>query len=165
MQKKLRFALRKTSERDIKQVLSLINKEARGTGALLLVRERELRKWIAAGSSYVAVVRGEVVGHEAAYKWPKSGWIELRSAIVKEGYRGNGIYGSLSMYVIDRIRKRRKDAMIVALVNKSGQTRSMMRKAGFDVVAYDDVPKELFTIGPKYRGKKSFGYDIFLLKN
>jgi hypothetical protein len=52
----------------------------------------------------------------------------------------------------------------VAFTNKAGKGKGILISLGFSEAQYEELPKELFTIGPAYRGKKEFGYKIFVLK-
>ena len=160
--KGIKFKVCQSKPGDVRAIVAMINAEAASTGALLPVAKEELRAWIKNGLSFVAKVDGEIVGHEAAYIWPESGWAELRSAIVKPAFRGKGISSATTNAIMKKLTKKRGRITIVAFTNAAGTGRGILAKQGFSEISYHDMPKELFTIGPKYRGKSEFGYKMFV---
>ena len=159
-----KIRIRKAVESDIPEILEMIDSEARLTGALLPVSRETLEKWVEARLSYVAVCEGVIAGHEAVNVWPESGWIELRSLIVKKEYRGMGIGGRIGAIVLRSIKRKYKSGTIIDFTNRAGAGKRMLLARGFKEISVAEVPKELLTIGPKYRGQAEFGYRVFLLK-
>lgn len=162
-EKKEKVTIGNAAYPDLPEILSLINREAASTGALLQVSKEELHKWIKSGLSVVARANGEVVAHEAAYIWPQSGWAELRAAIVKPEFRGRGIGSIISKRLIKRLKRHKKAITIVAFGNVNSKNKAWLKCLGFYKIKYEDTPRELFTIGPKYRGQESYGYEILVL--
>ena len=68
----------------------------------------------------------------------------------------------LVIFVFQKLTKKRGRITIVAFTNAAGTGRGILAKQGFSEISYHDMPKELFTIGPKYRGKSEFGYKMFV---
>ncbi len=159
-----KVSIRKSRISDIPQIIGIIQKEAETSGALLPVTKETLAKWIRSGLSYVAVVDGEVVGHEAAHLWPNCKWVELRSLAVNPDYRGMKIGSTLSLKLLSEIGKKHDGSTVVAFTNKAGSGKGILKANGFAEVGIEDVPAELFTIGSKHRGKAEFGYKIFVRK-
>ena len=159
-----KIRIRKAVESDIPEILEMIDSEARLTGALLPVSRETLEKWVEARLSYVAVCEGVIAGHEAVNVWPESGWIELRSLIVKKEYRGMGIGGRIGAIVLRSIKRKYKSGTIIDFTNRAGAGKRMLLARGFKEISVAEVPKELLTIGPKYRGQAEFGYRVFVLK-
>lgn len=157
------ITIEKPTEGDIPAIIGMVSAEAKSTGALLPVSSDTLRGWISSGLSYVAKHSGTVVGHEAAHIWPKSGWIELRSAVVKPEYRGMGIGSRMSAALLEDLRKEHCRSTVVAFTNMAGKGKGILKAHGFREIGREGVPEELFTIGPKHRGKSEFGYKIFVL--
>jgi N-acetylglutamate synthase-like GNAT family acetyltransferase len=163
---KLKFTVRYSKRGDINEILKLVNDEAERTGALLPIRSNTLETWISKGLSLVAEAkeqgRSTIIGHGAAHIWPKSGWIEFRSLIVKPEFRGNGISTKVSGKLFNILKAKYPGATMVAFTNKAGNGRGIFKALGFSEAKYEDLPSELFTIGPEHRGKSEHGYRVFI---
>ncbi len=159
-----KFKITPSKEGDVSQIMDLVNGESGRSGALLKITEDDVKGWIHDGFSYVArYKKGEIVGHLSAHLWPKSQWVELRSSIVKPEFRGLGISSSLCSRIIKAINRKYGKKVLVAFTNQAGRGKGILVAMGFHEAEYDELPKELFTIGPAFRGKKEFGYKIFIL--
>lgn len=163
---KLKYRIRYAKKGDMEQILKLVNDESSRTGALLQLQSSTLEGWISKKMSLVVETKenGEsvIIGHEAANVWPKSGWIELRSSIVRPEYRGIGISGRLATKLVTLVKKRYPNATIIAFTNKAGSGKGIILSLGFGEAQYNDLPSELFTIGPAHRGKSEHGYKVFV---
>lgn len=150
---------------DIPEIVALINTESELSGAVLKVSEGQVADWIRNGMSMVAKLPdGSVIGHLSAHRWPKSGWVELRSSVVMPEYRGFGVSSAVNASMLKRIAEKYGKTTLVAFTNKAGTGKGILAAAGFRDADYDTLPKELFSIGPAYRGKKEYGYRIFTMK-
>lgn len=159
-----KFHIERSKRIDIPKIVRLVNDESRRSGAVLLINSSQVNGWIRNGFSLIAKAKsGEVAGHLSAYVWPGSGWIEIRSSVVKPGFRGRGISTALTRKMLRIIRNKYGKRTLVAFTNKAGIGQGILIAAGFSEADYDTLPKELFSIGPKYRGKKEYGYKIFVL--
>jgi N-acetylglutamate synthase-like GNAT family acetyltransferase len=164
-QSKLIFHVRKAKDGDTTEIINLINGESERSGAVLKVNVANVSGWIENGLSLIAKAEGgEIVGHLSAYIWAESGWIELRSSVVKPEFRGNGISSTLTRQMLKTIARRYGKRTLVAFINRAGKANGILGTLGFSEADYDSLPKELFSIGPAYRGKKEYGYRIFVLK-
>ncbi|MDE1860972.1 MAG: hypothetical protein KGH72_04635 [Candidatus Micrarchaeota archaeon] len=161
-----KYSVRHAKEEDKGQIIRLVDDEARATGALLPLTEEVLGEWISAGLSLVAetVVDGKnlIVAHEAANVWPKCGWIEFRSSIVKPEFRGNGISTKLSKTLFNIVKDRYPGVTMIAFVNHAGNGKGILQALGFSEANYADIPAEILSIGPKHRGKAEHGYRVFV---
>lgn len=155
------FSISESSEEDADAIAELINSESARTGAVLSVTKAEVSAWIRNGLSIVTKSNSGIIGHLSANLWPESGWIELRSSIVKPEFRGQGVASRMAGRMIDHIKDKFGSSMLVTFNNKAGAGKGILRSIGFEETEYGKIPKELFTIGPPYRGKAEFGYKIF----
>jgi len=161
----LRFEIVKSAKGDIPSIVEIINEEAARSGAVLTVDSQKVKRWIDSGISLLAKSDGKIIGHMAANRWPISGMVELRSSVVRPEYRGKGVSSTLTKGVIAQIGKKYGKPSLVAFINKAGNGRGILEALGFRETDYESVPRELFSIGPKYRGKKEFGYRILVLRH
>ena len=138
---------------DAKLITNLINDEWKRSGAVLHVSEEEIKTWINHGLCFVAKnENGEIVGHQAAAKWPESGWVELRAAVVLPEYRGNGLNTKLKDAIITAINTAYPEATIVSLKNGESHGHNELTQRGFEKIESSQIPaailKELLKIGP-----------------
>ncbi|MHB1830792.1 MAG: GNAT family N-acetyltransferase [Candidatus Micrarchaeaceae archaeon] len=143
-------------EQDVPAIVKMINTEAK-SGTVLHVDEQEVMGWVKSGLSFVAKAEadGSIVGHYAAYVWPQSGWAELRSAVVTEGFRGNGIHAKLHEKLMNVL----QDEYTIAVL-KTPESRGhtiLDSDSRFTPADPSIVPPELFSIGPK--GEK---WDVYI---
>ena len=159
------FSISRAKQLDISSIVELVNSEAHRSGAVLEVDAEKIGEWVRSGISLVAKdAQGIVIGHEAAYKWPQSGWVELRSLVVSVAWRGNGISSALTKGLIEEIREKFGAPVVVAFTNKAGTGHGTLESVGMAEIRYEDVPKELFTIGLPHRGEEEYGYKIYSMK-
>lgn len=158
-----KVSIRKARKAEIPQIVKLVNGESERSGALLKITDATAENWLKNGLSLVAKSQDGIVGHIACHEWPQSKWIELRSSVVLAEYRGNGISSRLNRRMLREINKKFGRRTLVAFTNRAGSGKGILVAAGFASAEYEDLPKELFTIGPHYRGKKEYGYKIFVL--
>ena len=119
------------------------------------VTQTTIKKWVSEKLSVIAVSGGEIVAHEALNVWTRSGWAELRSLVVKEGFRDQGIGYRLTKMLIETYRKKNKKAVFVALKNKTEKGNGILLDLGFKEIDIYSVPMELFTIR-SYSERKAF---------
>lgn len=159
------FVIVPTQREDIPDVLSLIQSVP---DALVSVKEIEIESWIDKGFSLVAKdKKGSIIGHQSAYVWPESGWVEVRSAIVKPEFRGRGINTEMKKMMIARIRNQNPDAVIIGFTEAASKSRGILQKLGFVDYSLADMPEEFFTICPENCVKKTgvdCGCKVFMLK-
>lgn len=160
----LKFHVELSKRIDIPKIVRLVNEESRRSGAVLLITSGEVKKWIGKGMSFVAKTEdNKIAGHLSGYVWPKSEWIEIRSVVVRPELRGNGISSKLTRKMLGLIKRKFGKRTLVAFTNKAGTGQGVFIAAGFTEANYDTLPRELFSIGPEYRGKKEYGYKIFVV--
>ena len=149
----LKFNVVPASKSDAKEITHLINDEWKRSGAVLHVSEDDVKSWIDHGLCFVAKNEsGAIVGHQAASKWPESGWVELRAAVVLSEYRGNGLNTKLKDAIITAINTTYPEATIVSLKNGESRGHNELTQRGFEKVESSQIPpailKELLKIGP-----------------
>lgn len=125
--------IRLAEQRDVDRILSMINAEASVSGAVDRVTKDTLRGWVALGNSYVAEGPGGViVGHRAVFLI-NNGWAELRSAVVDNAYRGNGVGYKLAEALLDGfIRNNPEVKYIVSVKNEASNGRGILLALGFE---------------------------------
>lgn len=138
---------------EAKSITNLINDECKRSGAVLHVSENDVKSWIDNGLCFVAKnEKGQIIGHQAASKWPESGWVELRAAVVLQEYRGNGLNTKLKDAIIDAINTTYPEATIVSLKNGESRGHNELAQRGFEKIDSSAIPpailKELLKIGP-----------------
>ncbi len=154
----LKFDVSKATVNDLKGIVELINAEAKKSGAVLLVSEKEVGVWIKSGLDFVAKDEsGKIIGHQSAAIWPESGWIELRAGVVLPEFRGNGVNSKLKVAIINEIESKFPGATIVSLKNNVSGGRGTVAELGFHKVQQSEAPEELFKIGPKGEN-----YDVYV---
>lgn len=156
------FTITKATLKDVEAIVALVNAESVRSGAVLMVDNAKIREWIGHGICLAAKSGGRVVGHLAAHAWPGCGWIELRSSVVDPDFRGIGISSALTTRMMAEIRERYGSPTVVAFTNKAGTGHGILEAAGMREAEYESLPAELFSIGPAYRGKKEYGYRVYL---
>lgn len=157
-----KVSIRRARSADVSRIVELVNGESERSGALLKITNATVENWLKNGLSLVAKSQDGIIGHIACHEWPKSAWIELRSSVVAIEYRGNGISSMLNKQLLREISKKFGKRTLVAFTNKAGSGKGILVGAGFVNAEYENLPRELFTIGPHYRGKKEYGYKIFV---
>lgn len=143
---------------NLKDIVKLINEENERSGAVMKVTPIIVRKWIRNRHCAIAISEGRVIGHEALNVWPRSGWAELRSAVVEGGFRGQGIGYRLTKMLIDAYKKENANAVLVSLKNKTEKGNGILKGLGFREIDIHTVPMELFTIR-SYSERKAFRMD------
>ncbi len=131
---------------EIGEIVRLIDREHELSGAVMKVSSDIVRKWIKLKRSVVAVYDGKIVGHEALDVWPESGWAELRSAVVLEDFRGQGIAYKMTRRLLDDFLSKNHEAIFVAIKNRTERGNKLLLEMGFKEIGLDEVPPELFTI-------------------
>ncbi len=144
----LKVSFRKTAKEHVDAVVRLINEQHTKTGSVLLVHEHEVEEWARKGHSMIAINNGEVVGHQAVYVWPESQWVEFRSAVVKEEFRGQNInYKLKSAFILEFLENKPEIGTFVAVKNSSSNGMKILELLGFSQIKASEAPRELFTIG------------------
>ncbi len=151
-QNAFKFSVVAAEMSEAKKVTNLINDEFKRSGAVLHVTEDDVKSWINHGMCFVAKnEKGDIIGHQAASKWPESGWVELRAAVVLPEYRGNGLNSKLKDAIIDAINTSDPKATIVSLKNGVSQGHNELTQRGFEKIEFSDIPEavknELLSIG------------------
>ncbi len=142
----MRVSIRLSRIGDLEEITSMINGEHQKSNAVMEVDDSIVKKWIKNKNSVVAVAEGKVVGHEALDIWPESGWVELRSAVVLEKFRGNGIGYKMTRMLVSRFSEKNPDTIFVAVKNRTERGNSILLSMGFEEIKLEDVPRELFKI-------------------
>lgn len=155
----LKVSLAFARPRHVPEIVRLINEESESSGALMRVTHGIVKKWIEDGLSVIALNDGKIIAHEALNVWPRSGWTELRSLVVKEGFRGQGIGYRLTRMLIDSYQKRKRRGIFVALKNRTEKGNGILRDLGFKEIDIYTVPMELFTIR-SHSERKAFRLDF-----
>ncbi len=157
------FSVSMATMADADAIVALVNAESERSGAVLTIDTAKIAEWIKHGICLVArTPDGKVVGHLAAHRWSGCGWVELRSSVVDPEFRGRGISSALTSMIISEIKARYGSPTIVAFTNKAGTGHGILEAVGMDEAEYDSLPEELFSIGPAYRGKKEYGYRVYV---
>ncbi len=146
-------------KKDVHKIVRLINCENKRSGAVMKVTPGGVMKWIESRHSVIGMCNGRIVAHEAMNVWPRSGWVELRSLVVSEGFRGQGIGYSLTKMLIDSYRKKKRKGVFVALKNRTEKGNGILVDLGFREIDIYSVPMELFTIR-SYSERKAFRLDL-----
>lgn len=150
---KKEVAIREATSEDIQDILNLI---ALSPDALLSVTIAELQSWIDLGMSLVAINEdGEIIGHQAAAQWPESHWVEMRAAIVKEDYRGQGINTLMKHKMTEIIAALIGNATLIGFTEKASGSRGILQKQGYDEIPLPDTPEEFFSVCPAYCYRKT----------
>ena len=152
--------LRGTSTDDIPHVQELLRKVPDAT---LGVSEGELKSWSEAGLSKVAVMDGNIVGHQAVTIWPLSKWAEFRSAVVDKDQKGpdgapltagKNINHDIKKHMIDGLIANHPEVPVIVVVkNSSSNGTSILYSLGFKDTPEEQVPSELLTIGEGQKWK------------
>lgn len=143
---KSQFSIGLARQEDIPNIIDLVKSVPE---ALIQVDEKIVGEWINKGYSLVAKsYDGRVIGHQGAGFWPKSGWIELRSAIVNPEYRGMGINTKMKKMLMGKIISEYPRATIVGFLEKASMSGGIFEKLGFKQISLDETPDEFFSICP-----------------
>ena len=139
--------IRLAEQRDVGKILSMINAEASVSGAVDRVTEDTLKGWVALGNSYVAEGQGgAIVGHRAVFLI-NGEWAELRSAVVDNAYRGNGVGYKLAEALLDGfIRNNPEVKYIVSVKNEASNGRGILLAIGFEKVPRNDGLDSMLSI-------------------
>lgn len=138
---------------DIPKILQLL---LLAPDALLSVSKEELAVWIDTGLSFVAKTKtGEIIGHQAASRWPKSGWVEVRAAVVIPEHRGKGLNTKMKQILMEAIRSKCGDATLVGFTEAASKSRGILTKLGYQEIPLDNTPDEFFSVCPDNCVKKT----------
>jgi N-acetylglutamate synthase-like GNAT family acetyltransferase len=139
--------IRLATQRDVDKILFMINAEASVSGAVDRVTEDMLKGWVALGNSYVAEGQGgTIVGHRAVLLI-NNGWAELRSAVVDNAYRGNGVGYKLAEALLDGfIRNNPEIKYIVSVKNEASNGRGILLAIGFEKIPRNNALDSMLSI-------------------
>ena len=165
---KSEVSIRLATQRDLDRIFSIIDAEASRSGAVDRVSKETLTKWISICNSYVAEdPNGAIVGHRAVLT-VNSEWAELRSAVVNDSYRGNGVGYKLAEALLDGFVKNNPNIKyIISVKNEASNGRGILVALGFEKMERNEgldkmlsIPNEdrweLFALdAEKYRLKSS----------
>lgn len=141
------ITLRMAERQDVPKIVELINEEGTRTGAVLSVNSREVEGWISKHSSAVAVdMSGRIVAHQGVFRWPGCGMFELRAAVVKPEFRGNGINFLMKELVINKITERQNPATFISLKNGASNGAGILFALGFEKMPDSEIPKEVLDL-------------------
>lgn len=139
------FKIESTKKEHIPAVLELVESEP---AALLPVPREELLAWIEKGHSVVLKAGEQIIGHQAVGIWPKSGWVELRAAVVKSEFRGNGLNTWMKQVLIEIMQKESNEVTFVGFTEKESMSRGIFKNLGFSEIPLSETPAEFFLICP-----------------
>jgi len=143
---KKEVAIREATSEDVQDILNLI---ALSPDALLSVTIAELQSWIDQGMSLVAISdEGEIIGHQAASQWPESHWVEMRAAVVKPEFRGQGINTLMKRKMTEIIASLIGNSTLVGFTEAASKSRGILQKQGYGEIALPDTPDEFFSVCP-----------------
>ncbi|MDE1860974.1 MAG: hypothetical protein KGH72_04645 [Candidatus Micrarchaeota archaeon] len=109
-------------------IVSLVNRSHANGGEVLPISIGIAHQWVASGDSYIVIdaATKEVVSHNSVTQWSAE-CFELRSAVTKKEYQGNGINIALKSKVIEDVFAENPNAVIISLKNGSNGLGSLMR--------------------------------------
>ncbi len=125
-------------------IVGLVNAESRISGAVLEVTKAEVLDWVSKGNSVIGY-SDRIIAHEAIHVWKNSGWGELRSAVVDEGFRGQGIGSEITRVLVEKYFSENPGGTIVAIKKNTERGVNLLLNLGFRETPIGDLPKELFT--------------------
>lgn len=163
-EQKSQITIELTRKEEIPDVLLLVKS---APDALLNVDEHDVEAWIDQGYSFVAkTIDGQIIGHQAAMIWPKSGWIEVRAAVVKPEYRGIGINTEMKKIMVEKLKSDKLGVTIVGFTEAASKSRGILQRMGFTEIPLEQTPDEFFSVCPETCVKKTgtdCGCKVFVL--
>lgn len=138
------YSVESTGLADMSEIIELSQREP---DALIKLDPADLAEWILNGDSLV--VRdsaGRVVAHYAAQRWPASGAVELRTAIVHPDHRGHGINTAMLEQLVAKLHDEGIEPFV--MTRPAAQSRGILERAGGVARPLDEIPDEVFSYCP-----------------
>lgn len=149
----IKITITMSSNEDAGSILELI---ASAPDALIAVTHEEIIEWIAKGQSMVGKTpEGKIVAHQGMEYWSEIDVVEIRSAFVEPSYRGAGINTKMKTEMIEIAKKHYPGAKIAGFTEAASKSRGVLQKLGFQEVAMEEVPEEMFKPCPELCFKKT----------